>query len=63
MKYMCYKIVLFSYCCSCRQSSEFRHPTFQAFAAEIVENLDPEKGTKMSSKFVIVVLIYHMNYL
>ncbi|KAG0742918.1 hypothetical protein G6F26_009029 [Rhizopus arrhizus] len=45
------------------QSSEFRHPTFQAFAAEIVENLDPEKGTKMSKFFASLPFLLQANVL
>ncbi|KAG1051630.1 hypothetical protein G6F43_006173 [Rhizopus delemar] len=45
------------------QSSEFRHPMFQAFAAEIVENLDPEKGTKMSKFFASLPFLLQANVL
>lgn len=38
----------------CRQSNDYRNPAFQAFAAEVAENLDPQKETDLSSRFFVI---------
>ncbi|CEG80930.1 hypothetical protein RMATCC62417_15191 [Rhizopus microsporus] len=43
------------------QSNDYRNPAFQAFAAEVAENLDPQKETDLSKFFASLPFVLQSN--